>query len=244
MKQVIVIGSGNAFNSSGRAHPCFLLESVSGSRLLLDAGATALYILQRQKIDLSALDCMLISHYHGDHFLGLPFILLQMQIILKRKQEFTILGPPGLSQVCQQLMDIAYPGFNIDFKIIYQEIHDKEYQAGDFSITPFPVLHRPESLGFRISGPSGKTVAYTGDTGLNDNVFVLVENVDLAIIEMSLLKQEDPPVPHIALDEIISRRSELKARKIVFSHLYNDVAAEITRLNLGEVAEDGKIFLL
>ena len=69
------IGCGDAFGSGGRSNTCF---HVTGEdvNVLIDCGATSLPALKREKIAREAIDLILITHFHGDHFAGLPFFLL------------------------------------------------------------------------------------------------------------------------------------------------------------------------
>ncbi|MCB1307662.1 MAG: MBL fold metallo-hydrolase [Leptospiraceae bacterium] len=241
MKQVTVIGSGNAFHTDARAHACYLLENSTGEMMLLDMGATALYRLQQEKTDLNAIGTFLITHFHGDHFGGLPFLLLEMDLIRKRKPELIIAGPVGVARACQQLIDICYPDFDFRFPIHYQEIPDKGTALHGFQIQPVPMEHKPESVGYRITGSRGNSFAFSGDARMNSNLLDLVRDVDVAVIELTMEAQFDPPVKHIALDEVRRMRSKLRPRRLIFSHIYDDLARKASAEGLGEAAYDGMV---
>lgn len=247
MKTVTVIGSGNAFNYDGRAHACYLLENTAGESLLMDCGATSLMRLQQERFDFDRLDHMILTHFHGDHFLGVPFLILQMGLINRRRREFTIYGPPGVEAACARLIDLAYPGIDFGFPLRYREVTGP-LAIGSFALTPFPITHRPESTGYRVRGPAGKTFAFSGDTAFDDKLAALVDGVDLAIMELSMPEQTDPPTAHVALSEVVAGRDRLKPRRLVFSHIYDDLAEQVRVLNarreepLGEIAEDGAVF--
>ena len=72
--QLRFVGCGDAFGSGGRSNTCF---HITGERVnfLIDCGASSLPALQRQAIARDAIDLVLITHFHGDHFGGLPFLL-------------------------------------------------------------------------------------------------------------------------------------------------------------------------
>jgi len=76
--QLQFIGSGDAFGSGGRNNTCFHVvgENVN---LLIDCGASSLPALKRAGISREAIDLILITHFHGDHFAGLPFFLPDAQ---------------------------------------------------------------------------------------------------------------------------------------------------------------------
>lgn len=244
MKTLTIIGSGNAFNTDGRAHACYLLEETGGQRLLLDLGATSLYRLQQERIDLNSIDLLLLTHFHGDHFMGLPFLLIQMGLVDRRQKPFTIAGPAGVQERCQQLLELAYPGMKYSFPIAYQEIPVAGCTIDAFQIRPFPVTHQPESLGYRITGGTGKTIAFSGDAMFDEKLFRLMEGVDLGLMEVSMLEQTDPPVVHVAVDELEKGIQELKAKRLVFTHLFDRVAVRLQESGLGEVAADGMVFYL
>lgn len=238
MKRVQVIGSGNAFNSDGRAHACYLLENRAGAQMLLDCGATSLYRLQQLKIDLLKIDQLALTHFHGDHFGGLPFLLIEYDIVRARRTPFTILGPPGVQAACEALIELCYPQFKFHFPILYREIPPDGVESGGFFLKPYPVTHKAESVGYRISD-GGAVFAFSGDASFDENLFALTDGVDLAIVELSMEDQTDPPVAHVALSEILARPEALGAKRLVFTHIYNDLAAKARASGLGEVAEDG-----
>ena len=252
MKKVTVIGSGNAFNTDGRAHACYLLDNSRGERALLDLGPTSLYRLQSMRVDLNSIDWILLTHFHGDHFTGLPFLLIELDLMLKRQKPLHIFGPAGVQVACEKIVDIAYPGFDFNFDIIFEEIHSETVSMGGFEVSPFPISHRPESLGYRIREVltetsenladhllAPKSFAFSGDSAFDENLWRLVEDVDVAVIELSLDKQSNPPTRHVALDEIIAGRDKITARRVIWSHITDFLAREVTRLELGEAARDG-----
>jgi len=90
------IGSGDAFGSGGRLQTCILIDG-SEIRFAIDFGATALVGLRKLGIDPNTIDAILLTHLHGDHCGGLPFLLLDAMLGAKRSTPLTILGPATLS---------------------------------------------------------------------------------------------------------------------------------------------------
>ena len=92
--QLRFVGCGDAFGSGGRLNTCF---HVSGreANFLIDCGASALPALKRLEIACEDIDLILITHFHGDHFAGLPFVLLDAQFS-RRTRPLTIAGPQGI----------------------------------------------------------------------------------------------------------------------------------------------------
>ena len=93
--EVQFVGSGDAFGSGGRFQTCIALRA-RGDLFLVDFGASSLIAMQQLGIDPNDVSKILITHLHGDHFGGLPFLLLHAQHVSKRTAPLTIAGPPGL----------------------------------------------------------------------------------------------------------------------------------------------------
>ena len=88
------IGCGDAFGSGGRFNTCFHLVG-RNINALIDCGASSLVSMNKLAINRNDIDTIFISHFHADHFGGLPFFMLEANYILKRQQPLTIAGPPG-----------------------------------------------------------------------------------------------------------------------------------------------------
>ncbi len=275
MNRVTVLGSGNAFNTDGRAHACYLVdcdgpsESFSdsqtkaspgqaGTRILLDCGATSLYRLQQEAVDLNSIDAILLTHFHGDHFAGLPFILLQMSLVCGRSRPLSIFGPPGVADACGAVVELCYPGFRFEFELVYRELDARASTAhsGDdrvperaqhgppcsfqnITIVPYPIEHRPESTGYRLVTSNGASFAFSGDALFDRQLVALVDGVELALVELTMQEQWEPPVAHLALDEVRERGHLLRAKRLVYTHITDDLARQVVAEGLGEVAYDG-----
>src|SRR4030081_3021314 len=78
------LGSGDAFGSGGRLNTCFHLERAAHGNVLIDCGATSMVAIRKEQVDPNGISTVLVSHLHGDHFGGLPFFLLDAQLISPR----------------------------------------------------------------------------------------------------------------------------------------------------------------
>src|SRR6185369_48202 len=93
--QVTVLGGGDAFCSGANLNAAYLVESAQ-STFLVDCGPTVLYALKKQGIDTARIDFVIVSHLHGDHFGGIPFLLLEYMYERPRTRPLVVLGPPGI----------------------------------------------------------------------------------------------------------------------------------------------------
>ncbi len=125
-------------------------------------------------------------------------------------------------------MEVLYPAFPLSFPVEYRAV-EGPLHLGSFRVESFPIHHREESLGYRISDGGAGVVAFSGDTTLDENLFRLVEDTDLAVVELSMERPEDPPVPHVSLEELLSHAGKLTSRRVIFNHLYDDLANRLER---------------
>jgi ribonuclease BN (tRNA processing enzyme) len=104
--QLQFVGCGDALGSGGRYNTCF---HVIGDRVnfLIDCGASSLPALKRLDIARNDIDLILITHFHGDHFGGLPFLLLDAQFT-RRTRPLVIAGPSGIETRLPQLMEVMF----------------------------------------------------------------------------------------------------------------------------------------
>src|SRR5271169_2284786 len=106
--KLTVVGSGDAFGSGGRRNTCFFLETAKAA-LLIDCGASALPALKRQGIEPNRIEAIVLSHLHGDHFGGIPFLLLDGQFLSRRERPLLIAGPPGTRARLDALLEVFFP---------------------------------------------------------------------------------------------------------------------------------------
>jgi ribonuclease BN (tRNA processing enzyme) len=102
------VGTGDAFGSGGRWQTCIRVTS-GDQALLVDCGATSLAALRAQGIDPQAVDVVAVTHLHGDHFGGLPFLILDGQFT-RRTAPLRIVGPPGTGVRLAATMEALFPG--------------------------------------------------------------------------------------------------------------------------------------
>jgi ribonuclease BN (tRNA processing enzyme) len=249
--RVHFLGSGDAFASGGRLQSATLIESgietgieTGGERLLVDCGATALVSLKRAGVDTASLGAVVITHLHGDHFGGLPFLLLDMKYVARRTAPLTLAGPPGLAARLAALRVTLYPpeggggepSFPVDF--VSLELGDP-VRIGGATVTALPALHPSGAppLMLRID-IAGKTLAFTGDTGWTDDILRLAEGADLLVAECSTY---DRPLPHhLDYRTLAAHRAQLGCKRLILNHLGPEVIrrAEAGDLEI-ESARDG-----
>src|SRR5262245_36276660 len=102
------LGSGDAFGSGGRFQTCLYVSGLADG-FLIDCGASSLIAMKRNRIDASRIGWALLTHLHGDHFGGLPFLILDGQFS-RRTLPLVIAGPPGVASRVESAMEVFFPG--------------------------------------------------------------------------------------------------------------------------------------
>src|SRR5260370_38155645 len=110
---VTLLGTGDAFASYGRSQSGYLIDA-PGGRILMEAGPGLLPALKSNRIPTDSFDLLLISHLHGDHFGGLPVLLLEYMCETRRTQVLTIAGPAKLEERTWRLMRTMFPRFELE----------------------------------------------------------------------------------------------------------------------------------
>jgi ribonuclease BN (tRNA processing enzyme) len=240
-----VLGCGDAFGSGGRSHTCFFLDAPS-TKLVIDFGASALVSMNRFGIDPGAIDAIVVSHLHGDHFAGLPFLLLDAMFMTRRTRPLLIAGPRGISERVHKVCDAMFPGtwdhpkqFALEF-LEYEDGHPLAVAGAD--VTPYPVIHDSgaQAYALRVSC-DGCTVAYSGDTAWTDTLIDTARDADIFLCEATTFSK---PIPnHLTYRAVVAKRKLLTAKRIVLTHLGPDVLARRKTLTL-TAARDGQLFVL
>ena len=241
MVRVTVLGSGDAFGSGGRFHSAHLVEA-DGVTFLLDCGPTILQSLKRIGKDPGAIDFVLLSHLHGDHFGGVPFLFMEYRYEKPRTRPITIAGPvetgervPNLFAAYYEHIAGAESGFPIEYVGFASDggVHD----LLGVKVEPLPVPHVPEltCFAYRVT-VGGKTILYSGDAAWTDDFLEHARDVDLFLCECSTFETRVPI--HISYPEIAARADDLRCRRLVLTHLGSEPLAHLDNLTL-ECAEDG-----
>ena len=240
-----VLGCGDAFGSGGRSHSSFFLDTPS-PKLLIDFGASALVSMNRYGIDPLTVDAVVVSHLHGDHFGGLPFLLMHATFICGRTRPLIIAGPRGTAERLRQATDALFPGiwtYPKRFAVEFLDLEDGQpLDVAGATVTPFTVIHDSGATPFALRvSCHGCTIAYSGDTAWTDRLIDAARDVDLFLCEAS---SYETPIPnHLTYQTVAANRDRFGARRLVLTHMGDDVLARRSELAL-EAADDGQLFVL
>ncbi len=235
------LGSGDAFGSGGRFNTCLLLQTET-TRCLLDCGASSLIAMKRFGVDPNSISLILITHFHGDHFGGLPFFLLDAQFA-KRRDPLTIVGPPGLSDHLTHVREISFPGSSttvpkFDLRLLEWE-PGQALRLHPLVATPYEVSHSENLRAFALRiAAEGRAITYSGDTEWCSGLAEAASGADLFVCEAYVY--EKPVKGHLALKTLEAQLPALQTKRLILTHLGPDTLAREGSLG-HEVAEDGQI---
>jgi ribonuclease BN (tRNA processing enzyme) len=244
--KVTIVGSGDAFATGGRAHTCIRIDSAATSAIV-DFGASSISAWKSLGLDFGAVDIVLISHLHGDHFGGLPFLLLDCQFSEKRSKPLVLVGPPGLHDRLESTFDLLFPGIrNIGWSFDWQVeelLPGTAFVRNGLEIETIAVAHECGGVatGVRIDDGS-RVFAYSGDTTWTDALYDLAADADLFLTECF---SGDGPVPnHLDWPTLADHLAGFSARQVVVTHMSKSALsrrAEMERAGL-VIAHDGQTF--
>jgi ribonuclease BN (tRNA processing enzyme) len=242
--ELTFLGSGDAFAGGGRFQACLHLAG-GDEPLLLDCGATTLVALRRADIDPSSIGYVALSHLHGDHFAGLPWLILDGQFA-KRTRPLQIAGPAGVDERVNRTFEALYPGAAAaerGFPTIFVELAEQtECNLGPARITPFEVRHSSGAPSYALRVEyAGKVIAYSGDTEWTDALIDVADGADLFVCECNFFEPRGPG--HMDYRTLAAKRPQLNCDRIVLTHMSEHMLGHLGEVEV-EAASDGAVIAL
>jgi ribonuclease BN (tRNA processing enzyme) len=240
--QLRFVGCGDALGSGGRFNTCFHVTG-SSVNFLIDCGASSLPALKRLAIARDDIDLILITHFHGDHFAGLPFLLLDAQFT-RRTRPLVIAGPEGIAKRLAQLMEALFQNSSktqqrFDLSVVaLKPLEMRSFGAVD--VTPYPVVHGESGgphLAYRVE-TEGRVIAYSADTEWTETLIPAARDADLFIAEAYYY---DKAVKnHLSLKTLEAHLAEIKPKRLILTHMSDDMLGRLGALAY-EAASDGMV---
>lgn len=241
--RLTVIGCSDAFSSGGRFHSCYLLDTSQG-RIMIDCGANSPLALKRAGIDLASVDAYFVSHCHGDHYGGFPFLFLQRMFVERGNKPMEIFGPKGIEGRTTALLEALYPTMSSapkDFEILYREFdpaHAISWRG--LEVSAFEVEHFSGSPSLALAVSDGaKRFAFSGDTTWCPGAIAAGRDADLYLIECTTFSTKTPV--HIDYLTLAETFEIIGAKRYLLTHMGAEMLANTGKVDASRclLAEDG-----
>jgi ribonuclease Z len=142
---LVFLGTGGSVPTPRRSTAC-VLARLGGDRLLFDCGEGSQRQMQRST-GLVQADEIYLTHFHADHYLGIPG-LLKTYDLTARERPLRVIGPPGLRDLFRALARIFG---RISYELELVELGEGEAIRHDgYEVRSFPVTHRVRAYGYAI----------------------------------------------------------------------------------------------
>jgi len=209
---------------------CSVLIEIAQTLLLFDSGAGTMRRLLEAGVTIDKLSYIFYSHLHPDHTAELvPFLFAtKYPHTYSRRKRFTSVAAEGVGDFYEKLK-FAYgqwieltPGL---LRILELDTTGRDHlDCGLFDVNSLPMDHTDMSLAYRITAPDGKSVVYSGDTDLCDNLVTLAKGVDVLICESAL--PDEIKVPGHLTPSLAGRiATQAGVKKLVLTHFYPECDA-------------------
>jgi ribonuclease Z len=144
---VVFLGTSASMPTAQRA-PAAILVRRGGERLLFDCAEGTQRQLQRSSVGLPELEEIFLTHFHADHFLGLPGMLKTFALRGREDAALTVYGPKGLRELFSRLQPfvgrLPYPLTTVELEA------GETLDRGDYRIEAFAVDHGNAALGYAL----------------------------------------------------------------------------------------------
>ena len=259
---IVFLGTSASAPTTNRS-PAALLVRRGGDRLLFDCGEGTQRQLMRSTVGLPDLDEIFISHYHADHYLGLPG-LLKTFALRQRELPVTVYGPPGLRGLFADLRRIFG---RLTYDVAVVELRAGEALERDgYRILTFPVHHGVSALGYAVveaprpgvfdvdaadalgvpSGPERGELQRGESITLDDGRVVTPDEVLGKARAGRRIVMPGDTAPTEAVS-VMAEGADVLVHEATFSEEERDRAAETlhsTALQAAELARDARVRLL
>ena len=214
-----VLGAGPAWSDRADAAGAAYLVRCGTTAILLDLGQGAFPRLARA-IEPSALDAVVISHLHPDHFIDLIPLRHYLAYQLRPPRSVRVIAPAGLSDRLDALH--AQPGFSA-VSLACEPLIGETIAVGDLTVEARRVTHTDDSHALRVAPADptdGPGLVYSGDCGVADDLAPLIRPGDALLVEVSFGAGPVPPdALHLDAPAIAGLVARTQPSRVLLTHL-------------------------
>jgi ribonuclease BN (tRNA processing enzyme) len=237
-----VLGCSGTYPQPGGACSGYLVRSAS-TALVVDLGSGTLANLQRH-VDIAAVDALVLTHEHPDHWLDLPLLRNAMRYVLDLA-DLPVYGTAGTARLAGELIRELAP--TLRWTVVDPS---SDVVVGDLRVRFGRTDHPVETLAVRVDGV-GRSLLYSADTGGAWDPTGLGTGVDVLVCEASLPPDEEGRFEHLSGRQAGAYAAALDAGRLVLTHVAPGVDPEDQRREAAaryggpiELAAPGAVFTI
>lgn len=212
---VTVLGCDGSYPGPGGACSGYLIRC-EGTSIWLDAGSGTLSNLQRH-ISIEAIDAVVVSHRHPDHWTDLEHLAVACKWVL---------GRPGIpvytTSDVRSLMRVDAAADALDWHTVRG---GDQIAVGAISLTFSETDHVQPTLAVRADG-AGRSIGYSADTGPDWELAALGPGLHLALCEATFLSEDEGTMPHLSARQAGSTARGAGVERLVITHLWPTIDRE------------------
>ncbi len=221
--KITILGSGTCVPSL-RRYPSSVLVQIESFTILFDIGPGIIGQLLKVGVQINDIDMICLSHFHLDHCADLaPFIFATKYPRFERSKKLTLAGGIGVKTLFSNLNNayantLEMPGSQFEILDLSEKENQRRMEQS-LQLTWAEVVHKPESLAYRFSDPSGFSFVYSGDTDYSQGLIDLAKGADLMVCE-SAMPDDKKVSGHLTPSEAGRMARNAAVKKLVLTHFY------------------------
>ncbi len=236
--KVKVIGSGSMWTKYNSA--CYLIDE----DIMVDFPNGACKYLYRQNIKPSSVSKILLTHFHGDHYFDIPFLILNKSKS-DNKKTFIYCSKEGKSKI-KKIGFLAFPNSFIDAcKEINLEFNfNNNFVLNNYKVEKILVDHgRMKPAYGYIFNENEKYIGFTGDTSLCKNTEIMAEKCCYLFCDCMFIKGNSK---HMGIDNLKYLANNHPSCTFVVSHLEDETRnmLEVLKIKNIIIPEDGQEIII
>ncbi len=219
--EIFFLGVGEACDTA-HGNSSSLITASNGIRILFDCGFSVPHQYFRTVEQPEHLDIVWISHFHGDHFLGLPLLFLRFWQ-MGRTRPLTVVGQKGIEGKVRTVLDLAYPTFErkLSFTFDFHVIHAQEnISLAGLDWSAVLTQHSQYNLGLRLDDGKNR-LYYSGDGRAGRHARELIQGCNFVIHESFSMVDTFPY--HGSVTSTLKLTEELDMGQIALVHLDHEL---------------------
>jgi ribonuclease BN (tRNA processing enzyme) len=202
--------------------------------------------MKRAGFDPGRLDAVFLSHLHGDHCAGVPFLFIEYLYQTTRTRPLIIAGPAGTEEKLRQLFSLMY-GSGSGAKEIpparfYILEPNREACIDGINVLPFRVPHQIDQISLGLSVEyEDKQILFSGDSAWSDVFIERARGVDLFLCECSFYDAGSGN--HVSFVTLRANLPRLECKRLVLVHMGEEMLARGGEIGV-TLAYDGMVIEL